>query len=72
MKNILIAAIRFYQKYISPAKGYSSCRFRPTCSSYAVEALQKHGALKGSLLTIRRLLKCHPLHNEGWTYDPVP
>lgn len=72
MKKILIAMVRFYQKYISPLKGYSSCRFRPTCSQYAVEALQKYGALKGSWLAIRRLLKCHPLNGKGWTYDPVP
>jgi len=72
MKQILIALVRFYQVFISPLKGYSTCRFRPTCSQYAVEALQKHGAIKGSWLAIRRLLRCHPFNKDGWTYDPVP
>ncbi len=72
MKVLLIYMVRFYQKYISPLKGASTCRFRPTCSQYAVEALQKYGALKGTWLSIRRLLKCHPFNKSGWTYDPVP
>ena len=70
MKKILIATVRFYQRYISPYKGGSSCRFIPTCSQYALEALEKYGALKGSLLAIRRILRCHPLSKGG--YDPVP
>lgn len=70
MKKILIAIVRFYQKNVSPYKGGSSCRFIPTCSQYALEALEKYGALKGSLLAIRRILRCHPLSKGG--YDPVP
>ncbi len=70
MKKILIAMVRFYRKNISPYKGGSSCRFIPTCSQYALEALEKYGALKGSLLAIRRILRCHPFSAGG--YDPVP
>ncbi len=70
MKRILIALVRFYRKYISPCKGGSSCRFIPTCSQYALEALEKYGALKGSILAIRRILRCHPFNKGG--YDPVP
>ena len=70
MKKILIAMVRFYQRNISPYKGGSSCRFIPTCSQYALEALEKYGAVKGSLLAIRRILRCHPFSAGG--YDPVP
>ena len=69
MNKILIGIIRFYQKWISPATP-PSCRFYPTCSSYGLEAIQTHGALKGTFLTTKRILKCHPLHPGG--YDPVP
>lgn len=69
MKTILISIIKAYQKIISPLTP-PSCRFYPTCSHYGVEALQKHGALKGAWLTIRRILKCHPFHEGG--FDPVP
>ncbi|MCH4166423.1 MAG: membrane protein insertion efficiency factor YidD [Megasphaera sp.] len=69
MKRFFIALIRFYQLFISPLK-LPCCRFYPTCSAYAVEALQKYGAVKGSYLAIRRILKCHPFHKGG--YDPVP
>ena len=65
----LIAPIRFYQYAISPMLGMN-CRFRPTCSAYAVEAIKKHGPLRGSWLTLKRIVKCHPLHPGG--YDPVP
>ncbi|CAN5331194.1 hypothetical protein BH20ACT5_BH20ACT5_22040 [soil metagenome] len=66
---VLIAPIRFYQRWISP--GFpSTCRFYPSCSSYAVESLQLHGVLKGSYLAVRRLLKCAPWHPGG--HDPVP
>ncbi|WP_262177586.1 membrane protein insertion efficiency factor YidD [Saccharococcus sp. Marseille-Q5394] len=69
MKSILIYIIKTYQKIISPLTP-PSCRFYPTCSHYGVEALQKHGALKGTWLTIRRISKCHPFHEGG--FDPVP
>ncbi|MFS0690926.1 membrane protein insertion efficiency factor YidD [Sporosarcina sp. 179-K 8C2 HS] len=69
MKTILIGIITIYQKIISPLTP-PSCRFYPTCSHYGVEAIQKHGALKGAWLTIRRILKCHPFHEGG--FDPVP
>lgn len=70
MKRILIALVRFYRKNISPYKGGTTCRFVPTCSQYALEALEKYGAVKGSLLAIRRILRCHPMSKGG--YDPVP
>jgi len=70
IKNLLICLVRFYQKYISPIKGRNVCIFIPTCSSYAIEALQKYGALKGSFLAAKRLLRCHPLSKGG--FDPVP
>jgi len=69
MKKFLIAAVKFYRKSISPARP-PCCRFSPTCSEYALEALEKYGALKGSWLALRRLLKCNPFHKGG--YDPVP
>ena len=69
MKTILIAAVKFYRKNISPLTP-PSCRFTPTCSSYALEALEKYGALKGLWLAFRRIIKCHPFHKGG--YDPVP
>ena len=64
-----ILLVRFYQVCISPLKP-PSCRFTPTCSQYAIEALRKHGPIKGLYLTIRRLLRCHPWGGSG--YDPVP
>jgi uncharacterized protein len=68
-KTLLIAAIKFYRVAISPMK-LPCCRFTPTCSEYALEAIQKYGALKGSWLAVKRILKCHPFHKGG--YDPVP
>ncbi|GAA1249940.1 hypothetical protein GCM10009609_11670 [Pseudonocardia aurantiaca] len=65
----LIGALRFYQRWISPALP-PTCRFYPTCSAYAIEALQVHGPLRGSWLTVRRLLRCAPWHPGG--IDPVP
>lgn len=65
----LIGLIRIYQWLISPLLG-PRCRFTPTCSCYGVEALKMHGAIKGSWLTVKRILKCHPLNEGG--YDPVP
>ena len=70
IKKILIGMIRFYQKYLSGAKGYPSCKYYPTCSNYAMEAIEKHGALKGSLLAAWRILRCNPFSKGG--YDPVP
>ncbi len=65
----LVLPIRFYQRWISPALG-PRCRFAPSCSHYAVEALQTHGALRGSWLTVRRIGRCHPWNAGG--HDPVP
>lgn len=69
MKRILLWLIRFYQRRISPGLP-PSCRFVPTCSEYARQAIEKYGALKGTYLAVRRQLKCHPFHPGG--YDPVP
>ena len=69
MKFFAIFLITVYQKIISPALA-PSCRYVPTCSQYAKEAIVKHGFLKGLYLAIRRLLRCHPFHAGG--YDPVP
>ncbi|MBO9130924.1 membrane protein insertion efficiency factor YidD [Bacillus sp. 165] len=69
MKYVLLGLIRFYQKFISPVKP-PTCRFYPTCSAYGMEAIQRHGALKGSWLTAKRIGKCHPFHPGG--FDPVP
>lgn len=63
------AAIVFYQRFLSPLKG-PTCRFVPTCSAYALEAVRRYGACRGGWLALRRLLRCHPLHAGG--YDPVP
>ena len=67
--RLLILPIRFYQRYISTMLP-PACRFTPTCSQYAVEALQKYGPLKGLYLAVRRILRCHPWGGSG--YDPVP
>ena len=69
MKDILIKLIQFYRKHISPQLP-DMCRYYPTCSQYAIEALEIHGAFKGSLLTVARLLRCNILFPGG--YDPVP
>ncbi len=69
MKKVFIIIIQFYKKVISPHKR-PTCRFYPTCSSYGLEAFEKHGAIKGLGLTTLRILKCHPFHSGG--YDPVP
>ena len=69
MRALFLFLIRLYQRLLSPLLG-SNCRFQPTCSSYAAESIQVHGAFRGSLLAVRRIGKCHP-----WTepaYDPVP
>jgi len=69
MRYLLIGLVRGYQFLISPFLG-SHCRFYPTCSCYALEAIEIHGALKGSCMAVRRVLRCHPWHQGG--YDPVP
>jgi putative membrane protein insertion efficiency factor len=69
MKNLLILPVRAYRYFISPMLG-DHCRFAPSCSEYALEALQRYGAVKGSWLSVRRLSRCHPWHAGG--YDPVP
>lgn len=72
MKQVLLFLVRFYRKNISPARP-PCCRFIPTCSTYALEAIEVHGALKGGLLAVWRVLRCHPFHKEkGFIYDPVP
>lgn len=68
MKKLLIGIIKFYRKFISPLKK-PCCRFYPTCSAYSIEAIEKYGAVKGSCLAVRRLLKCHPWNDGG--YDPL-
>ena len=73
LKNVLIFPfvflIKFYQVCVSPFTP-PACRFTPTCSQYALEAVEKYGALKGGWLALKRLLRCHPFHKGG--YDPVP
>lgn len=70
MKKILLSMIRFYQKRISPACP-PRCRYYPTCSAYAYEAISKYGAVKGGFLALRRFLRCHPFSKRDY-YDPVP
>ena len=69
MKYLLIKMIRLYQRYISPMK-MTKCPYIPNCSAYGLEAIEKHGAIKGSLLAIWRILRCNPFSRGG--YDPVP
>ena len=68
-KKISLGLLYFYQKYLSPLKG-PTCRFHPTCSVYAIEAINQYGFLKGWKLAVIRMCKCHPWHPGG--YDPVP
>ena len=68
VKRILIAIIKGYRLFLSPIKP-PCCRFVPTCSEYALLALQKHGAVRGSVMALKRVLRCHPFHPGG--YDPV-
>lgn len=69
MKTLLLSLIHIYRKLISPLFP-ASCRFQPTCSQYALEAIEKFGVFKGSWLAIKRILRCHPFHPGG--YDPIP
>ncbi len=69
MKKLLIFAVRCYRYVLSPLVP-PCCRFYPTCSTYAIQAIDRHGALKGCWLTVRRISRCHPWHPGG--YDPVP
>jgi len=69
MARVLVLLVRFYQRFIGPGLP-RSCRFHPSCSAYAAEALTRHGAVRGGWLTVRRLGRCHPFHPGG--VDPVP
>lgn len=69
MAAVLVALVRAYQLLIRPLTG-PSCRFGPSCSEYAHEAIARHGALRGTVLAVRRIARCHPWHAGGW--DPVP
>ena len=69
MKRVLLWMIRFYRTEISPPRA-PCCRFIPTCSAYALEAVEKYGAVKGTFLATKRILRCNPFHKGG--YDPVP
>ncbi len=69
MKKFMLFMIEFYRSYISPLKP-PSCRYVPTCSEYAMIAIEKYGPVKGGYLAVKRILRCHPFHKGG--YDPVP
>ena len=70
MKKLLLSMIRFYRRCISPYK-HACCRFTPTCSAYAMEAIEKYGAVKGGFLALKRFLRCNPFY-KGDFIDPVP
>ncbi|MCD7797320.1 MAG: membrane protein insertion efficiency factor YidD [Clostridiales bacterium] len=70
VKKALIFLIKTYQQTISPRFSQGCCRYNPTCSQYAIEALEIHGVFKGSLLAVRRILRCNPFFKGGW--DPIP
>ncbi len=72
MKRLLLGAIRLYRRHISPLRR-PCCRFIPTCSAYALEAVEKYGAAKGGWLALKRVMRCHPFHRQrSIEYDPVP
>ena len=70
MKRVFLFVIRFYQKYLSPLKRTGCCKYIPTCSEYAAQAITRHGALKGSVLALWRILRCNPFSAGG--IEPVP
>lgn len=70
MRRALLALLRFYKRHISPGLPQNRCKYLPTCSEYAYEAIERHGTLKGSLLALWRVLRCNPFSHGG--YDPVP
>ncbi|MBK7251671.1 MAG: membrane protein insertion efficiency factor YidD [Gammaproteobacteria bacterium] len=70
MRGLLCLLIRLYQWTLSPLLGPGKCRFHPSCSSYALESVQRFGALQGGWLALRRIGRCHPWHDGG--FDPVP
>ncbi|TCW39359.1 membrane protein insertion efficiency factor YidD [Laceyella sacchari] len=70
MKAFALGLITFYRRFISPLKPQPTCRFVPTCSEYALIAIQRHGVFVGGWLTLKRLLKCHPFHPGGFDYVP--
>ena len=67
--KVLVKVIKIYQK--TPLSSHSMCRFQPTCSNYAIEAIEEYGSIKGSFMTIKRILRCNPF-NINYGYDPVP
>ncbi|MGB1159122.1 MAG: membrane protein insertion efficiency factor YidD [Porticoccaceae bacterium] len=69
MRRLILGLIKLYQLVLSPLLG-KNCRFHPTCSEYAAEAIDRHGVVRGGYLSLRRLIKCHPFHSGG--FDPVP
>lgn len=69
MKRLVLLFIRFYQRFISPGLP-PACRFYPTCSEYGYEAIERYGIIKGGIMAVRRIARCHPFHPGG--YDPVP
>ena len=71
MKRVAMALIRFYRKYLSGLKAAPTCRFHPTCSAYALEAIEKYGAVKGGWMAAKRICRCHPWSKRN-PYDPVP
>ena len=71
MSTLLLSLIRAYQLLLSPILPFNNCRFVPSCSEYAAEAIAKHGARRGAWLAIKRVSRCHPFHRHAG-YDPVP
>lgn len=69
MRSLILGMIKLYQLVLSPLLG-ANCRFHPTCSNYAIQAIDRFGVVKGGYLSLRRLIKCHPFHEGG--FDPVP